>query len=313
MSGFITMNRDALEHPLLRDGDRFRAWFWLIANACWKPTKVSIKGTIVELQRGELSFSQRFLAEKWGWSKSRVDRFIAELRDQSMIETRSKIGATEGHNAGQGQCIISICNYAQYQDQGQTARGNDYDDAGATAGQQRGNSGAKKNKGTREQVLEEEEPNGSPSSARAPAKLKSPHPELPEWVPSEAWDAFAEMRRRKGKGARLTDRAVTLLIGKLEDLRRHGHDPGAVLDQSTLNQWTDVYALKDNRNGSQNDWGSTASPYSGRDTRDGFARALDRRIHRDQPEQPPSPARRPDAGDGGSDGFLPLAAPRALP
>ena len=35
----------------------------------------------------------------------------------------------------------------------------------------------------------------------------------------------------------LTDRAVSLAIGKLEELRRQGQDPNAVLDQSTLHNW----------------------------------------------------------------------------
>ena len=150
MSGFIAMSRDALNHPVLRDGERFRAWFWLVANACWKPTRVHIKGDIVELQRGELSFSVRFLSEKWGWSKSRVDRFLTDLRDQGMIETRSKIGTTAGHNAGQGQSIISICNYSKYQDVSGTAWDNDDSETGTTAGQQRDKE-EQGNKGTREQ------------------------------------------------------------------------------------------------------------------------------------------------------------------
>lgn len=151
MSGFIAMSRDALNHPLLKDAERFRAWFWIVANACWKPTRVRIKGETIELQRGELSFSVRFLADNWGWSKSRVDRFLSDLRDEGMIETRSKIGTTAGHAAGQGQSIITVCNYVKYQDVDGPKRDNDSAHPGTTAGQQRDNSGTNKNKETREQ------------------------------------------------------------------------------------------------------------------------------------------------------------------
>ena len=141
MSGFIALHREAFDHHLLHDGDRFRAWFWMVSEAAWKPTRIRIKGETIELQRGELSFSQRFLAEKWGWSKSRVDRFITDLRDEGMIETRTKNGATAGHKAGQGQAIISICNYAKYQDMTGEALGGEQDgqrgNSGATAGQRR--------------------------------------------------------------------------------------------------------------------------------------------------------------------------------
>lgn len=137
MSGFIAMQREALDHPLLQDGERFRAWFWLISNASWKPTRTRIKGEIIDLQRGELSFSVRFLAERWGWSKSKVDRFLADLRAESMIETRSKTGTTAGHKAGQGQSIITICNYGKYQDVSESQRDNANAKTGTTAGQQR--------------------------------------------------------------------------------------------------------------------------------------------------------------------------------
>lgn len=140
MTGYVAMRRDWQDHDLF-EGDEFSrrdAWAWMIAQAAWKATSARVKGSKVDLQRGEMCFSQRFLAEKWGWSKSRVDRFIALLRAEGMIATRSKIGATAGHNAGQGQSIITVCNYDKYQPKHEPQRGNAEPDGGATAGQQRG-------------------------------------------------------------------------------------------------------------------------------------------------------------------------------
>ena len=328
MSGFIAMSREAFDHPLLQDGDRFRAWFWLVANAAWKPTRTRIKGQMVEIERGELSFSQRFLAEKWGWSKSRVDRFIADLREEGMIETRSKNGATAGHNAGQGQAIITICNYAKYQDVSEVGRGKAKPENGATAGQQRGKE-EQGNKGTIE-----EEPKGSPSpktrarrksrskntneraqqlnprsTDRNPRQNKNPSGEVPDWIPDEQWNAFIEMRVRKR--AAPTARAISLIIGKLEKLSSAGHDPGSVLDQSTINNWTDIYPLKDNQNDrSQNNRGSSSGGYGQRDSRDGFQRAIDRRMGVDgyhDTGQPSGEAGRQDAGESSGDSDMPSA------
>lgn len=139
MSGYIKLHRGWRSNPVFKgEFSRADAWVWLIENAAWKPSKTRVKGVTVEIERGELSFSQRFLAQKWGWSKSRVDRFIADLRAEGMIETRSKIGATAGHPAGQGQSIITLCNYDKYQSNDEGERGNDGPQIGATAGQQRG-------------------------------------------------------------------------------------------------------------------------------------------------------------------------------
>lgn len=69
--------------------------------------------------------------------------------------------------------------------------------------------------------------------------------DVPEWIPSEPWRGYLEMRRRKR--APPTRRAVELLFAKLARLRDAGDDPGAVLDQSTSNNWTDVYPLRRSR------------------------------------------------------------------
>lgn len=139
MSGYIKLHRGWRDSSIFRgEFSRSDAWIWLIENAAWKPTRARIKGVTVEIGRGELTFAQRFMAEQWGWSKSRVDRFIAELRAEGMIETRSKIGAISGHKAGQGQAILKLCNYDKYQSRDEAERGNGDPKIGATAGQQRG-------------------------------------------------------------------------------------------------------------------------------------------------------------------------------
>lgn len=52
-----------------------------------------------------------------------------------------------------------------------------------------------------------------------------------------------EMRRAIKKP--MTERAILMLIHKLEKLHEKGHDVNACLDQSTLHCWQDVYPLKD--------------------------------------------------------------------
>lgn len=139
MTGYVAMSRDWQEHDIFGADEFSRrdAWAWLIAQAAWKPSKVRIKGTTVALGRGELCFSIRFLAAKWRWSKSKVDRFLSTLRSEGMIATRSKTGTTAGHPAGQGQAIITICNYDKFQSPLKGERDNAEPQTGTTAGQQR--------------------------------------------------------------------------------------------------------------------------------------------------------------------------------
>jgi uncharacterized protein YdaU (DUF1376 family) len=65
----------------------------------------------------------------------------------------------------------------------------------------------------------------------------------PEWIPSESWIAFEQMRTKARKP--MTDRARELIVKELESLQSKGFDPVAVLDQSIRNNWQDVFPLKD--------------------------------------------------------------------
>jgi hypothetical protein len=65
---------------------------------------------------------------------------------------------------------------------------------------------------------------------------------VPDWIKKETWDAFLEMR--KSIGAKPTNRAIELLISKLNHFRLAGQDPNAILDQSTMNNWKGVFAIK---------------------------------------------------------------------
>lgn len=105
MSGYIALHRDAFEHPLLRDAERFKAWFWLVSRACWKETRYDIRGKTVTLQRGQLCTSRTQLSEELGWSQSAVERFLTRLETEQMI----------GRATGQGKSIVTICNYDKYQ------------------------------------------------------------------------------------------------------------------------------------------------------------------------------------------------------
>lgn len=78
--------------------------------------------------------------------------------------------------------------------------------------------------------------------AKKPPAAREPIPEPPGWVDPDAWSGFVEMRKRLRFP--LTARAASLIFHELEKLRAKGHDPTAVLDQSTRNGWRDVYPIK---------------------------------------------------------------------
>jgi hypothetical protein len=81
VSGFIVLHREAAEHHLFKgDSARLGAWVWLLAKACWKPTRFSVSGATLTLERGQLCASRAQLASAWGMSPSAVERFLTRLK-----------------------------------------------------------------------------------------------------------------------------------------------------------------------------------------------------------------------------------------
>lgn len=99
------------------------AWIWLIGNAAWADHRTrGAHGHAIDLKRGEFSFSVRFLAEKFGWTKDRVHRALKSLQSRDTIRDTSRDGCQ----------IYFITKYNEFQVVGMPERDNDRDKA-ATA------------------------------------------------------------------------------------------------------------------------------------------------------------------------------------
>ena len=231
MSGYFLMHRGWQENPIFdrEEYSRRDAWAWLIENAAWKPSRTRIKGDMIDLDRGELCFAQRFLAEKWGWSKSRVDRFLKLLAAEGMIEVRTKNGATADHAAGQGQSIICICNYEKYQASEGVERGNAEPESGATAGQQR----------TKEETGKHTSEDKSSSVVSiAPARKAEPFPR-PDFADAQVWSDFMANRKRKRLPSTAT--AYRGFIRSIATEQDENWPPGRLLEHAAASGWGSIH------------------------------------------------------------------------
>jgi len=105
--GVFAVHRGVFNHEFFADEPytEREAWIWLVGNAVWKSSRVRVKDAVFDLERGQCAYSLRFLAEKWGWSKDKVARFLGRLKTETMIETQARRDAT----------IITVCKYNEYQ------------------------------------------------------------------------------------------------------------------------------------------------------------------------------------------------------
>lgn len=110
--GVFAVSRKLFDHPFFAPEPytEREAWAWMIGAAAWQPKRVRVGRCMFDLDRGQLVFSERFLAEKWRWDKSRVHRFLKRLKNEAMIHALANRDATH----------ITICNYDEHQFRGIT-------------------------------------------------------------------------------------------------------------------------------------------------------------------------------------------------
>lgn len=200
----------------------------MIASACFKSVDVIHSGKRITLQRGQLSFSVRFLAQKWGWDIGKVQRFLSLLKTDTMIDTKNDTG----------QLIVTICNYEIYQSPEKKSdtlidTPNDteviQERYASDTKKKSGNTVKKEKKGKKQEgmIFDEEKPEN-----------------IYEWFPAiaDTFDKFREHRKKMRKG--LTGDAEELALKALDKLIREGNDARLVIEQSIFRGWAGLFPLK---------------------------------------------------------------------
>lgn len=106
--GWISLHRKLLDNWTAKDRpyNFLSAWIYLLLRANHEPNKIPFKDEIITVERGQFVTSARILALQFGWSRSKVVRFLTLLESDSMIERKADTKSTH----------ITILNYDSYQD-----------------------------------------------------------------------------------------------------------------------------------------------------------------------------------------------------
>ncbi len=223
----FSLSRDVFKHPLFKNKpERFYAWAWLVGHAAWKPMRVEVSGRIITLDRGQLTYSIRYMAEAWGWKKDSVSRFMTRLKTETMVETVTETG----------QLVITICNYNEYQmspEKSATAT----DTVNETRPRQHRDSTAtnknKDNKDNKDSMSEKDEDDLFGSKQKPAVNKKA---KFPDFIEKEVEKAYREYRTKKK--APLNDRIINMLGNRLVEIRNAGFDPNSALDVAMERGWS---------------------------------------------------------------------------
>ncbi|MCM1031597.1 MAG: hypothetical protein NC410_09195 [Oscillibacter sp.] len=107
--GFIKLSRRFFKNILWKEPrtySRAEAWLYLIYSARFEASKEIVNNRVIEVRKGELVASRRFLEKRWNWGSSKVINFLNFLKSEGMIN----------HRQTNGQTIITLCNYEFYND-----------------------------------------------------------------------------------------------------------------------------------------------------------------------------------------------------
>lgn len=129
MTGYLRLQRRFFSHWLWdekRSFSKAEAFLDLLQLAAFVPTKRMISGTLIELDEGELVASVRYLSARWTWGKDKVAGFLKALEKDAMIRRETR----------QGETVIILCNYKDYNARSDTGPDSDTD-RGQTVSRQR--------------------------------------------------------------------------------------------------------------------------------------------------------------------------------
>lgn len=103
--GYTYSYRKKWQNPIFRNLLEAAIWSWMCDTAAWKETKVRFAGELIEIKRGQLVTSVRFLSQGFGIGEQVTRTFVENLKKDGMLNTQPTHKGT----------IITICNYDKYQ------------------------------------------------------------------------------------------------------------------------------------------------------------------------------------------------------
>lgn len=209
ISGYVKIYRSVVNHWLWieKPYSKFEAWIFLLIRANFKDAKINIGFELFDIKRGQFISSQEKLSEQFGWSRNQVRSFIGLLENDKMIvsETTSKFTK------------ITICNYDTYQSNLPANLQPINNDLTTTL--QRLDTNKKDN--NNKEVIYNKDVSDFDNT----------------------FTAFLEMRKKIKKPA--TKHAIELIKKKLDRFAMNDESLQiAILNQSILNSWQDVYEIK---------------------------------------------------------------------
>lgn len=89
--GWVSIHRQLNDNWLWKDKpfSKGQAWIDILLRVNHKPGRVPVGNSVIDINPGETLWSVKDMAEKWGWSRKKVDNFLNILQTEMQITKKS--------------------------------------------------------------------------------------------------------------------------------------------------------------------------------------------------------------------------------
>lgn len=104
--GWVCIHRDIIDHWIYQEPEALKVWLTLLIEANHEKKTHMFNGSMITIDRGQLVFGRISFSEKTGITENKIRRYISLFEAEGMINQQK----TNKYS------VITIANYAQYQD-----------------------------------------------------------------------------------------------------------------------------------------------------------------------------------------------------
>jgi hypothetical protein len=232
MENFLPLRREIREHWVYKDNDYFKVWIDILLSARFsKEPKTDIyKGTIYTINYSEFLYSRPSYSQRLNIAESKLRNLMDNLIKDNMIEKVISLGRNKA-------TIYKVINYEKYNNAPSECVG------------MQGVEGSIDQLATNSQPTRNQLATNSQPLKKIDKKEKKEKKDIYSDFSSnldlmQAILDFVEMRKKLKKP--MTDKAIEMMLKKLSRLGDTDEKKIAILQESVMKSWTDIYELKGN-------------------------------------------------------------------
>lgn len=210
--GWVKVHRRIQDNPLwtCEKFTRGQAWVDLIILANHTDSFFYKRGVKIDVKRGECARSVVELADRWQWSRTKVNKFLNDLKKEQQIDFK-KTNITQ---------LLTILNYDEYQQREQQT------------GQQ------KSSRRAAEKHIQECKEGKECKEVKIKAPVFSVSSYRPDWIPEQDWKDIILHRKKHPRKPPETERAYKGIIKQLSLAVSQGHSLEKCLDKWVSAGWS---------------------------------------------------------------------------